>query len=73
MDGSIYAGFVGRSIRVKMCDDSEFRGMSVAIDAYLNTSLEAASYHADGQDIRRYPSLFIKGSYVDHIVLDTGA
>ncbi|CAD25474.1 U6-snRNA ASSOCIATED SMALL NUCLEAR RIBONUCLEOPROTEIN [Encephalitozoon cuniculi GB-M1] len=70
MDGSVYAAFIGRTVKVKICDSSEFRGTSVAIDAYLNISLESASYLQDGQEPRYYSSLFIKGSYIDHIALD---
>lgn len=69
---SIYSSFIGRTVRVRICDSSEFKGTSVAIDAYLNVSLESALYYKDdGNEPEYYPSLFIKGSYIDHIALDT--
>ncbi|AFN83201.1 U6-snRNA associated small nuclear ribonucleoprotein [Encephalitozoon romaleae SJ-2008] len=70
MDNTLYTAFIGRVVKVKICDSSEFRGTSVAVDAYLNISLESVSYIQSGQEPRHYSSLFIKGSYIDHIALD---
>lgn len=64
----MYSAFIGRPVRVRITDNSEFRGVSVAIDAYLNISLE--SVHDCSPTPVHYSSLFIKGSYVDHVALD---
>ncbi|ADM11714.1 U6-snRNA associated small nuclear ribonucleoprotein [Encephalitozoon intestinalis ATCC 50506] len=70
MDNTLYTAFIGKAVKVKICDGSEFRGTSAAIDAYLNISLESVFYLQKGQEPRYYSSLFIKGSYIDHIALD---
>lgn len=70
-DLSIYENFVGKTVRVKVCENSEFKGTSAAVDAYLNVSLESAIYYENNQKPKRYSLLFIKGSYIDHIALDT--
>ncbi|KHN69450.1 small nuclear ribonucleoprotein [Ordospora colligata] len=68
---AMYSNFIGKQIKVQICDGSEYKGTSIAIDVYLNISLESAAYYNTANDaVVYYSSLFIKGSYIDHIALE---
>ncbi|KAH9411217.1 hypothetical protein HK407_07g12100 [Ordospora pajunii] len=69
---AMYSDFIGKQVKVQICDGSEYKGTSVAIDVYLNISLESVAYHSAAKDaVAYYSSLFIKGSYIDYIALES--
>jgi U6 snRNA-associated Sm-like protein LSm6 len=71
MEDSMYSSFVGKSVRVRNCDNVEFAGRSIALDVFLNLSLESVYVHDVGTEKPKFFNyMFVKGSYIDHIAIE---
>jgi small nuclear ribonucleoprotein (snRNP)-like protein len=67
----MYSSFIGKRVRIKNCDNAEFIGRPVALDAFLNVSLESVYFHEAGSEKPQFFAfMFVKGSYIDHIAIE---
>ena len=58
-------------IILKLKDGLEYKGRMVQCDNYMNIVLKKASEHFNGELIANYGELFIRGSNISYIILES--
>jgi U6 snRNA-associated Sm-like protein LSm6 len=55
---------LGRPIRVKLNSGTEYRGVLVCLDGYMNIAMEQTEEYIDGQLKAKYGDCFVRGNNV---------
>jgi len=61
---------IGSSVTVKLNSGVVYKGELVAIDGYMNISLEKCEEHVEGVKKRSYGDAFVRGNNVMYISAD---
>ncbi|KAI1002790.1 hypothetical protein K3495_g5414 [Podosphaera aphanis] len=64
---SFLSEIIGNSVTVKLNGGAVYKGELVAIDGYMNISLEKCEEHVDGVKKKTYGDAFVRGNNVMYI------
>ena len=60
--GDIVRSLVGRPVGVRLADGTEYRGVLVCVDGFMNVAMEQAEEYTDGSLKAKLGDCFIRGN-----------
>uniref|UniRef100_A0A0G4FXR0 Sm domain-containing protein n=1 Tax=Chromera velia CCMP2878 TaxID=1169474 RepID=A0A0G4FXR0_9ALVE len=64
---------VGRPVVVKLNNGTDYRGVLISLDGYMNIAMEQTEEYVDGVCVNKYGDAFIRGNNVLYISASRGA
>ena len=61
---------IGKNIRIKLKDDTEYGGIALEIDTHMNVLLKNPVEYYGGKEIATYSELYVRGTSIFYIQLD---
>nr|CDS28980.1 U6 snRNA associated protein [Hymenolepis microstoma] len=60
---------IGRPVSVKLNSGTDYRGVLISLDGYMNVVLEQTEEYVDGQLKNKYGDAFIRGNNGNLVIL----